>query len=129
MIYVTPAPPARAMLDRVEARLRAVAALVAFVCVSGMLTVAGITMIDVLLRWLARSPIPALNEIVELIFAVAIAACIPAGLSNGVNLKVDVLSRWMSRRVKAWLDALGALGLLAFYLVLAWQIGLYAGDL
>ena len=117
------------MLDRLEAWLREAAQFVAAVCVTGMLTVAGITMLDVLLRWLARSPITALNEIVELIFAVAIAACIPAGLANGVNLKVDMLSRWMSARVKAWLNATGSAALLLFFVVLAWQIGLYAGDM
>ena len=117
------------MLDRCEAGLREAAQFVAAACVTGMLSVAGITMIDVLLRWLARSPIPALNEIVELIFAVAIAACIPAGLANGVNLKVDVLSRWMSVRVRAWLDAAGSAVLLLFFAVLAWQIGLHAGEM
>ena len=67
------------------------------------------------MRWLAGTAITALNEITALVFAVAVAACIPAGLAGGVNLKVDILARWFTGRVAAWLDALGALLLLILF--------------
>ena len=44
-----------------------------------MLLVAMVTIADVLLRTLANAPIVAMNEITEVFFAVAIAACFPAG--------------------------------------------------
>ena len=37
-------------------------------------------------------------------FAIAITACIPAGLAAGVNLKIDIFSRWITGRLAAWLD-------------------------
>ena len=77
-----------------------------------MLIVASATVVDVLMRWLASTAITALNEITALVFAVAVAACIPAGLASGVNLRIDLLARWLTGRVAAWLDALGALLLL-----------------
>jgi hypothetical protein len=46
------------------------------------------------MRRVAGSPIPALNEIVELTFAVAVAARLPPRLAKGVNINVDVLARW-----------------------------------
>src|SRR5882724_5006894 len=94
-----------------------------------MLIAAGITVADVLMRWLASTAIPALNEITALVFAVAVAACIPAGLAGGVNLRIDILARWLTGRVAAWLDALGALLLLLFFFTLTWRIAVFAQNL
>jgi tripartite ATP-independent transporter DctM subunit len=102
---------------------------IAFVGVLGMLIAAGVTVVDVLMRWLASTAITALNEITAMVFAVAVAACMPAGLAGGVNLRIDLLSRWITGRVAAWLDALGALMLLIFFLILAWRIGVFADTL
>jgi TRAP-type C4-dicarboxylate transport system permease small subunit len=66
---------------------------IAFLGVLGMLIAAGVTVVDVLLRWLASTAITALNEITAMVFAVAVAACIPAGLAGRVNLKIDILAR------------------------------------
>src|ERR1700733_1448415 len=90
---------ANSALLRAERWLAKAAQVVAFVCVCGMLAAAGITMIDVLLRWLVNMSVPALNEIIEMLFAVAISACIPAGLARGVNLKIDILTRWINPRL------------------------------
>ncbi|MGH7088010.1 MAG: TRAP transporter small permease, partial [Stellaceae bacterium] len=102
---------------------------IASIGVAGMLTAAGATVLDVLMRWLFDSPFPALNELVAMLFAVAIAATIPAGLANKVNLRIDLLSRFMSPRMGAWLDAVGGLFLLAFFAVLTWQLSVYASQL
>jgi tripartite ATP-independent transporter DctM subunit len=102
---------------------------IAFIGVLGMLIAAGITVADVLMRWLASTAITALNEITAMVFAVAVSACIPAGLAGGVNLKVDILARWLTARAAAWLDALGGGLLLLFFLVLTWRIAVFAGSL
>src|SRR5262245_25400772 len=94
-----------------------------------MLIAAAITVADVLMRWLAGTAIIALNEIIAVAFAVAVAACMPAGLAGGVNLKVDILARWLTGRVAAWLDVLGALLLLTFFVILTWRIWVFAGSL
>jgi C4-dicarboxylate transporter, DctM subunit len=117
------------LIDRLEIALATAARNLAVACVCGMLAIAGITMLDVLLRWVSKSPIPALNEVVAMLFAVAIAACIPAGLAKRVNLKVDLLSRFMSQRMKGWLEVVGASSLLLFYGALAWRVLLFALDL
>src|SRR5262249_18437554 len=88
-----------------------------------------VTVIDVLMRWLANTAITALNEITALVFAVAVSACIPAGLAGRVNLRIDLLARWLTGRVAAWLDAFGALLLLLFFFRLAWRIGVYGSKL
>jgi tripartite ATP-independent transporter DctM subunit len=120
-------PPAAA--DRLEHYCAVLTRPIAFIGVLGMLLAAGVTVVDVLMRWLASTAITALNEITAMVFAVAVAACIPAGLAGRVNLKVDILARWLTGRVAAWLDAIGDLLLLLFFLVLTWRIAIFAGSL
>jgi tripartite ATP-independent transporter DctM subunit len=98
-------------------------------CVVGMLFIAAVTLVDVAMRWIANLPIPAMNEIVQMTFSVAIAACIPAGMTQRVNLKIDLVARYLSPRLHAWFEALGAASLLLFYGALAWGIWIYAGEL
>jgi len=94
-----------------------------------MLAAAGVTVADVLLRWLANAGVVALNEVIGLIFAVAIAACIPAGLAKKVNLRLDLLENALPPRFASWSDGFGAATLTAFYGILAWHIAKYAGSL
>ena len=115
-----------AILDRLEAWLGKSAHVVALASVTGMLLVAAVTMVDILLRWLADSGVTALNEIVELLFAVAITACIPAGIVRGVNLRIDLVARWLSPSTEIWLKLLGDGFMLLFYGPLAWRIWTYA---
>jgi len=102
---------------------------IAFLGVIGMLFAAGATVADVLMRWLFNAPFPALNEVIAMVFAVAVSATIPSGIATGVNLKVDILARWLTGRLAAWLDALGGVLLLVFFGLLTWQIAFYAGQL
>ena len=115
--------------DRAEFYVGETSRVVAIACVSGMLFVAAITMVDVLLRWFANEPIPAINEIVQMTFSVAISACIPAGMIQRVNLKIDLVARFFSRPLHAWLEVLGSACLWLFYGVLAWRIFIYADTL
>ncbi len=119
----------RSFFERVEYWLGEVSLVVAIACTCGMLFVAGITMADVLMRWFANEPIAAINEIVQMTFSVAISACIPAGMTQRVNLKIDLIARYFTPCLRAWLEVLGSLSLWLFYGVLAWRIWIYAATL
>ena len=119
----------RSALDWAEYYVGETSRVVAIACVCGMLFVAAITMVDVLLRWFANEPIPAINEIVQMTFSVAISACIPAGMIQRVNLKIDLVARYFSPALRAWLEVLGSACLWLFYAVLAWRIFIYADTL
>jgi tripartite ATP-independent transporter DctM subunit len=94
-----------------------------------MLLLAAVTMADVLLRWLLNTAIPGLNEVVGVFTAVAVAACLPAGLARGVNLKVDIVAHWLPRRHEAWFNAAAAIVLAAVFGILTWQLLRSAGQL
>lgn len=116
-------------LGRLETRCRFLAQPVAFVGVMGMLVVACVTMADVLLRWLAGTGIIALNEIVSMVFAVAVAACLPYGVAAGINLRLDLLEARIVGRLATWVNAIGMLLSLVFLALLAWRLKVHADDM
>ena len=83
---------------------------VAFVGVVTMLVIAFITTLDVLLRWLFDNPINGLNEIVGMGMAVAVAATLPAGASQRVNLTIDVLAAKLPIRMLGLAESCGEPG-------------------
>jgi tripartite ATP-independent transporter DctM subunit len=116
-------------LDRVERWCAGITRPIAFLGVIGMLVVSGLTLLDILLRWLANSGIRGANEIVAMLFAVTITACLPYGVAERINLKVDLLESWIRGRLAAWTNAVGLCLLLVFLVLLTWHIGAYAGEL
>jgi tripartite ATP-independent transporter DctM subunit len=128
---VAPKHPAATLhiLDHIEGWLALATRPLATIGVLGMLGAATATVTDVGLRWLAGRGVLALNEVVSMAFGVSIAACIPAGVAGGVNLKIDIFARWITGRLAAWLDVFGAALLLLFFAVLTYRIAIFSGTL
>lgn len=101
---------------------------VAFIGLAGLLIVAVVTMIDVLLRWLFNSPIEGYEDITQLLFAIIVAACFPAGLLQGRNITIRFLGRALGQRATLCLEALGAIATFFFFAVVAWQVAGFAID-
>lgn len=99
---------------------------VAFIGVLGMLIVAGVTVANVVMRWLFGGGIAGLNEIIAMIFAVAVAATLPAGAAQRINLRVDLLENLMSARLSRSLSIVGGLLLAVFFALLARELLGYA---
>lgn len=91
-----------------------------------MVLTAVLTLVDVTMRTFASASLIALNEIVLLVFSVAVSATIPAGLARVGNLKIDVLGRWLTGWLAAWADAIGGFLLFGFYAALSWRLFLLA---
>jgi tripartite ATP-independent transporter DctM subunit len=117
------------LLAVLEARCILVTQRVALVGVLGMLFIAFSTIADVLLRWLFNAPIAGMGEATSMALAVAVAACLPAGAAQRVNLTVELLNDRVSPRTLARLKVFGQVLLLVFYMLLAWRIGEYAHTL
>jgi C4-dicarboxylate transporter DctM subunit len=116
-------------LDRLENLLAALARPVSAIGVLGMLVAAGATVVDVTLRWLFGGGLVALNEIIAFSFAIAVAACLPAGAARRINLAVDVFSDTFSPRTAAVLRAIGAILLCLFIGLLTWHLALLSESL
>lgn len=93
----------------------------------GMLIIGVFASLDVLIfRAIFNSPIVGFIEILQTIFAVAIASVLASGFAQRANLQVDLVSRYLSGRAMAWLEVVVSLMLLAMMIVLAWRAGIAA---
>ena len=97
--------------------------------VIGMIAIAALTVADAVMRWFTVSPINGLNEIVSMVFAAMVVACLPYALAADVQLTIDLLEKYMSARVDALLGAAGALLNLAFFVFVTWHVARYAEEL
>ena len=114
-------------LRRLEEASIAATQRVALIAVVGMLIIGVLTTVDVVFfRAILQSPIPGSNEILQTVFAVAIAAVLPSGLAQRSNIHVELLEKWFSPRLGAWLEFLGAFFLLVVVGLLAWRCGVQA---
>lgn len=94
-----------------------------------MLAVAVVTVAAVLLRWSGLGGIAAMNEIVGILFAVAIAATLPGATAQRIYLCIDLLGVLMGPGLRRWLDLVGALLLLVFLVLLAAEVQAHAARL
>ena len=95
---------------------------IAVVAVAGLLAGAIAIVGDVLARWLVSGGVVALNEIVSSLFAVAVAATLPAGSARRMHLRVDLLGGQTGARLTAWLGAAGSVLLMLMFALLAWRL-------
>jgi C4-dicarboxylate transporter, DctM subunit len=113
---------ARQLGEGVERAVMQGAQAVSVLAVVVMLVIAGVTLVDVISRWLLNTSIAAMNEIVSVGFAIAVAATLPAGVAMRSNLRVNLLEELMSPRTRAWLNVVGSVLLVGFFLLLAWRM-------
>jgi len=107
---------------RIERAVQRFAQAISVLAVVVMLLIACVTLADVLGRWLLGMSVAAMNEIVSMGFAVAVAATLPAGVAMRANLRVNLLEDLMSERVRAWLGVMGSVLLIGFFALLAWRM-------
>ncbi len=121
------APPAD-LLSRLDQGCAALTRRIAVVAVAGMLVISVLTIVDVLLRWLANSPIPGFYELSQLIIAIVITASFPAALAARNNLTIDFLAEILPPGARRWLAFLGAVLIQLFLILFAWRLTFYAGE-
>ncbi len=86
-----------------------------------LLVAAGITVVDALMRGLLSDPLYGWADMSELVYAVVIVACFPAGLLQGHNISIRFLGSALGRRATDWFETFGAVLTLVFFLFIAWQ--------
>ena len=95
---------------------------------TGLVIIAFMTLIDVSLRYLGFPRIPGLHDIEEVAFAIVISSCFPAGLKKGNAVTVRILGKLLGSKPHAWLDLVGAVFMLFFFILVAWQFVVFSID-
>lgn len=96
---------------------------------SGLLFIAALTMIDAILRYLSAPRIPGFGDIGEVVFALVIASCFPAGLLREQNIRITLLVDRLGPRLRAWTEVLGAALTLVVFAFIAVQFVFMTMDL
>jgi TRAP-type C4-dicarboxylate transport system permease small subunit len=95
---------------------------------TGLVIIAFMTLLDVSLRYLGFPRVPGLHDVEEIGFAIVIASCFPAGLKKGNAVTVRILGKILGPRAHGWLDVVGAVFMLIFFGLVAWQFIVFAID-
>jgi TRAP-type C4-dicarboxylate transport system permease small subunit len=90
------------------------------------LLLAGMTVLDVLMRWLFNAPIDAVSEFGGLVTAVSVAATVPMALWGKRGVAVRVLGKAFRRRGQAALELFSHGATLAVLSGIVWQLVRYA---
>jgi TRAP-type C4-dicarboxylate transport system permease small subunit len=112
-----------------DAAARALSAAAGGVAAAGVLALLALSLAvvaDVLMRWLFRMPILAVADLAPLVTAAAVAACFPAAVARRQHIAVTSLGERLGGRAQRLLELGGALAVLAFFGLAAWQLALHA---
>jgi len=95
----------------------------------GLLTLSGITVFEVLVRWLFSFPIQGVYDISGLVVTIVIAACFPVVSAERRHIAVRLTDSLFSARVNNLLEAFGELVSMLIFGLMTWQLWIYANEL
>jgi TRAP-type transport system small permease protein len=119
----------RLWLTKLESRCDTVARFCALFGMLFLVALALITNVDVFMRWMFNSPIDGVTDVAPLMVAIVIASFFPFALAGRHHISITFIGNLLGPKGMAWLEAVGALVTLAFFVLLAWQFIVYTIDL
>jgi TRAP-type C4-dicarboxylate transport system permease small subunit len=106
-----------------------IARVISLIGLVGLLLFAGITVGEVLLRWLFNYPILGVSDVSSLVVTVAVASCFPLVFAERRSITVRFAGNLLGKRVNSVLEAFGTLVTLGMFFLIAWQLLDYAVEL
>ena len=94
----------------------------AIVGLLALLSVAVLTIINVLARWLLDQPLVGVHDLYGLVIVVVVAACFPTGVMQRKHVAIRFLGPALGRNATRWLDTFGALMTMVLLGIIAWQV-------
>ena len=105
------------------------ARVISLIGLAGLLVLAAITVGEVLLRWLFNYPILGISDVSSLVVTLAVASCFPLVFAERRSITVKIVGKLSGSRVNAFLEAFGSLASLGIFILVAWQLWVYANEL
>ena len=102
---------------------------IAVIGFGGLVVVAVLTLFDASLRHLGLPRIPGFGDTGEVVFAIVIASCFPAGLLREQNIRITLLGDRVLPRWGPWFELFAALLTLIVFTSIAVQFVLMTWDL
>lgn len=102
---------------------------IALVGLTLLLLQATAIVIDVMLRWVFNSPFFGMEDINKLLLAIILASFFPVLLIDSKNITINFLGRALGPRVSIWFDVFGQLVTLLLFVIVTWQLAVYASEI
>lgn len=105
------------------------ARVISLIGLAGLLVLAGITVGEVFLRWLFDYPILGISDVSSLVVTLSVASCFPLVFAERRSITVRMVGRILGSRANALLEAFGTLVSLGIFILITWQLWVYASEL
>ena len=115
--------------DRIMTVTNRISRAIALIGLAGLLVLSLATVLDVLLRWLFNSPIVGLNDTYSMFAAIIIASSFPLCIAQRGNITIRFLGKFLGSSASDLFEAFGNLVTAAIFVLMAWQLWLYANEL
>ena len=96
---------------------------------TGLVVIGLLTMVDAVARHLHLTRIPGFGDLGEVVFAIVIASCFPAGLRNDQNIRITLVGDKLTPGLRPWFEVLQSLLTLVVFAAIAVQFVLMTWDL
>lgn len=116
------------MMDAIERRLLAISRVAAGCGVACLLLVAGVSVVDIVMREALGRPLSGGDDIAGIAIILIISTCFPAGLLERRQIQVRLLGGFIGRWGARTLDTIAAVATLAMFLGIAVYVTDYAGS-
>lgn len=94
----------------------------AIIGVAFLLLASGLTIADVVSRWVFSKPLIFIHDLFGLSIILVVAATFPTGVLQRKHVAIQFFGTWMGRHASRLLDAFAALLTAVFLAVVAWQV-------
>ena len=112
-----------------ESEITRLARVISLIGLAGLLMLAGITVGEVLIRWIFKFPIRGVFDLSQLVIIIIIASCLPLVSAERRHITVRLIGAMVGRHANAILEAFGALITTLIFGLLTWQLWVYANEL
>ena len=116
-------------LKKIDQTIIRFSRMVALIGLVGLLILALMTVGEAVLRAIFHIPVMGASDLCSLVLTIAIASCFPLVLAERRSLTVRMVGSLLGPRCNALLECFGNLLTLGFFVVVVWQLWVYAGEL
>ncbi|WP_281982490.1 TRAP transporter small permease [Thalassorhabdomicrobium marinisediminis] len=110
------------MLIRAERLSEMISKPTAIIGVAFLLVASGLTIADVVSRWVFSKPLIFVHDLFGLSIILVVAATFPTGVLQRKHVAIQFFGTWMGRHASRILDSFAALMTAVFLAVVAWQV-------
>ena len=115
--------------ETLETKISRLTRVIALIGLAGLLILSGITVGEVLIRWIFKFPIQGVFDLSQLVIVIIISTCLPMVSAQRRHITVRLAGTLVGPRGRAMLEAFGDLITMLIFSLMTWQLWMYTNEL